>query len=160
VPYVSLIQSIALISHVIGTIQGMTYTDSDVPITIRASTFALSDSNLLLTVLCRASPKNVTPGFMTPPQTRSPFCPVRRSHSSSLVPPALSADKRFRLRDAAIRALGSRVALFAEDNGEAAATTGAWQYGTVPLRMLLSISLALTLRLQTQHVAHCNEPWA
>ena len=44
--------------------------------------------------------------------------------------------------------------------GEEGVTTGAWQYGTVPLIMLDSISFVFTFRLHLQHVAQCKEPCA
>lgn len=123
-------------SHLRHTRNYSTYTDRDVPITIKASAFSRSASKLLFTFPCKLSPKNVTPGFKTPPQW------VSFDNGSGRA--------RFR-----IRALSGRDAF----GGVFTLAANCWHRGTVPSRMDCSMSAALTLVLHLRHVAHCNEPW-
>lgn len=115
-----------------------TYTESDVPITIKQSAFPRSDSKLRRTLSCNVSPKKVTPGFSTPPHI-----PLESSGNTV---------RRFRLGltgwDKHWATLWLLALLFALHKG------------TMPWRMDDSIADAATFCLHLVQDAHCNEPCA
>lgn len=124
-----------------------TYTDKDVPITIRASTFSRSASSLVLTESCKASPKNVTPGLRTPPQTLDGMLLLL------LLLLLLLSGSRARFLRADVRVpvrVGVVVLLLFWCRRRHRATR--------PARMSSSKSAELTLRRHVSHVANFNDP--
>ena len=121
-----------------------TYTESDVPITIRASTLLRSASNDRLTLSCKASPKKVTPGLSTPP------------HAPSLVVNEWPSRCRFLIRalTARLGGVGERVDFI----GYLIGLGGSRHRGIVPFKTWFKISLESTRCLHLTHVAHCSEP--
>ena len=120
--------------HVIVT----TYTESDVPITIKQSAFSRSDSKLRRTLSCNVSPKKVTPGFSTPPHI--PF------ESSGYTV------RRFLLGLAGWEEDWATLWLLP--------LMFALHRGTTPWRMDGSIADAATFCLHLVHDAHCSDPCA
>lgn len=103
--------------------------------TINASAFSRSTSNLRLTLPCRFSPKKVTPGLNTPPQ-----------HALSDV----SGRGRFRRQLSGLN----------DDENErfSILATSRVHFGTVPSNMDCSTSAKLTRCLQVQQVKHRKDP--